>query len=380
MDKLNMLPIDIDYLQDGLVVRDDIFNFDGKIVLLSAGEVLTDHKIMRLRKFNKDSSSIYVSKDTYNDIIEAKAPESEPQPKAEQALPKAASSIAEAVEYDILQNDVKSFIDNIAKDGEINFETAKAIKNNVKEKIKNVDVTDILACINSERPIDEDLERHSLNVGIINAYIGSWLNLSESDIDALVIAGIIHDVGKTKIPTEILNAPRKLTDEEMSVIKNHPTFSYEIAFESPDIREDILNAALYHHEKIDGTGYPKGLFGEEIPLFAKITAVSDVYDALISKRSYKSAVNPFEILNMIDATKLHFDPDIKDVFIYNMPAQLIGSNVLMSNGEKGIVRFVFPNDLKSPIIEIDGVLRQVTDDWYCEQINDEKFIKKETFI
>ncbi len=368
MDKLGMLPIDIDYLFDGLVVGDDILSFDGKIVLLSAGEILDDHKIMRLKNFNKDNQNIYVTEGTYKELIESRAPAAKSKPQNNHN-----NSIAQVIGYNDLQEDVKSFMNTVIKDGQIDFGTAKTINKSIREKIDSVSVSDVLACINSERPIDEDLERHSLNVGIINAYIGSWLHLSERDIDSLVIAGIIHDVGKTKIPDEILNAPRKLTDEEMGIIKGHPEFSYDIASDSPDIREDILDAALYHHEKIDGTGYPKGLFGEEIPLFAKITAISDVYDALISKRSYKAAVNPFEILEMMNATKLHFDPDIKDIFIYNMPAQLIGSHVLMSNGERGIVRYVFPNDLKSPIIEINGVLIQVTEDLYCEQINDEKF-------
>ncbi len=369
MDKSNMLPIDVDYLYDGLVISDDILSFDGKLVLLSAGEILDDHKLMRLKKFNKDNQNIYVSEDTYNELIESRTP-------AQISAPEETTnnnSIEELIGYKQLKTEIKSFMDDIAADGEIDFKCANTIKNSVRDKINNVNVADILACINSERPIDEDLERHSLNVGLINAYIGSWLNLSERDIDALIIAGIIHDVGKTKIPTEILDAPRKLTDEEMAIVKKHPVYSYDISKKSPDIRGDVIDAALYHHEKIDGTGYPKGLFGDEIPFFAKITAVSDVYDALISKRSYKSAINPFEILEMMREMKLHFDPDIKDIFIYNMPAQFLGSKVIMSNGETGIVRYIFANDLKSPIVEIDGVLKQVDEDFYCVSVNGKNY-------
>lgn len=142
--------------------------------------------------------------------------------------------------------------------------------------------------------MDENLQRHSLNVAFTNGVIGQWLKLPEPVIKKLVCAGLVHDIGKTKIPEEILNAPRRLTEEEFEIIKAHPVYSYELLWDNVD--EDIRLAARHHHERLDGKGYPDQIAGDEISLLARITAISDVYDAMISQRSYKESMIPFDVL------------------------------------------------------------------------------------
>ncbi len=102
---------------------------------------------------------------------------------------------------------------------------------------------------------------------------------------SLILTGVLHDIGKTKIPEEILNAPRKLTPEEFEVMKRHPLYSFELL--GDDISEDVRYAVRWHHEKLDGKGYPDGLKAESISYFARITTISDIYDAMLSARSYK---------------------------------------------------------------------------------------------
>lgn len=107
--------------------------------------------------------------------------------------------------------------------------------------------------------------------------LGKWLGYSEESILELSIVGLLHDIGKLKIPEEIVNKPGKLTSDEFGLMKSHSFYSYEILLETGDFNEDILLGVLQHHEKVNGTGYPNGLKGEDIHKYAKIIAVCDIY-------------------------------------------------------------------------------------------------------
>jgi len=148
------------------------------------------------------------------------------------------------------------------------------------------------------RKYDDATFIHSLNVAILCNMFGHWINMPQDDLDVLTLAGLLHDVGKMKIPEEIIKKPGILTEEEYTEIKNHPRRGYNL-LKPMKLDERIKKVALMHHERCDGSGYPDGLWGDQIDEFAKIVAIADVYDALTSARVYRGALCPFEVINMV---------------------------------------------------------------------------------
>ena len=156
---------------------------------------------------------------------------------------------------------------------------------------------------------------HSERVSRYSVLIGKHLGLSNEDLKILEIGGLFHDIGKIGITDSILQKEEKLTDEEYSEIKNHPSIGAKI-LSSASMFQDIIPIVLYHHEKYDGRGYPQGLKGEEIPYLARIAAVADSFDAMTSKRSYRDILDLEYVRNeFVRCAGTQFDPDIAKVFV-----------------------------------------------------------------
>ena len=156
---------------------------------------------------------------------------------------------------------------------------------------------------------------HSDRVSEYSVLIGEKLGLSEEQIKILRIGGLFHDIGKIGIPDSILLKPDKLTDDEYSEIKNHPSIGAHI-LGTAKIFQDIVPIVKYHHEKYDGNGYPSRLKGEEIPYLARIAAVADTFDAMTSRRSYRDAIDLQKVKDEIKRCEgTQFDPQIADIFL-----------------------------------------------------------------
>ena len=162
---------------------------------------------------------------------------------------------------------------------------------------------------------DSYTKGHSDRVSAYSVLIGEKLGLSDTDIKTLRIGGLFHDIGKIGIPDSILLKEQKLTDQEYSEIKNHPSIGAHI-LSNATIFKDIIPIVLYHHERFDGKGYPKMLAGEQIPLLARITAVADTFDAMTSKRSYRDAM-PLDVVKeeIRNCSGTQFDPQIASTFL-----------------------------------------------------------------
>lgn len=157
---------------------------------------------------------------------------------------------------------------------------------------------------------------HSLNVSIYSITLGSFLILNEDELSDLGEAALLHDLGKSKIDKEIINKNGKLTDEEFSKVKKHPELGFQLAISMGIKNKSTLYGIRYHHEKMNGTGYPLGLMGESIPLNARIIGLCDIFDALTSRRSYKNAMSSFEALKLMKTEmKNHIDLKLLNVMI-----------------------------------------------------------------
>lgn len=353
----DLKPIAIEYLFAGMELAEDIYNFDGRLLLLARGSILTEQMIHQLRRHNKNNLNISVSSKTHRMLIEHGLP-------PDSVL--AQQHLEDVIGYTRIKNQTADMLKQ-AKYSQLSKRATEKIRNELSETLSLSDPSTIFQCINAPSPMDKYLQRHSVNVGLLNGLMGRWLELNDEEIELLVLAGLVHDVGKTKIPQRILNAPRRLSSGEFAVVKQHPNFSYELLDGSERFPEAVKLVAKYHHEKMNGSGYPEGLVAEEIPLFARITSISDIYDAMVSKRSYKEAQNPFAVIaNLQNQQFSELDLRLVKLFMTHMPRELIGKCVLLSDGSIGIVRAIVPEDLAYPIIQINGQVQKTNPALFCQ--------------
>lgn len=354
-EKLRTLPVE--YLWDGLVLTDDIYNHDGSVLLIPQGEEITHKKLGKLLNFDSDSKHIMVYEESYYKIMS----EGDIPHELRQKVTEGETGYTE------IKNDIGQVLHKVTAEEKIQAEEVEPLIHDISQRLNVIDPTVIFECINFPRPMDEYLQRHSLNVAFLNGLMGEWMKLPKEDVRILVMAGLLHDVGKTKIPQEILDAPRKLTDEEFKTIKSHPIYSYELL--ESDFDERVKLAARHHHEKVDGKGYPDGIEGDQISLFARITAVSDIYDAMVSRRSYKEEKLPFDVLdNFYNNEYDGLDMDLVMVLIKNMREHFLEKDVIMSNGNVGKIKYIPPNDIAHPIIQNGKIIKQTDERWFCKKL------------
>lgn len=178
---------------------------------------------------------------------------------------------------------------------------------------------------------------HCINVAILATMIGVDMKMTNHQLYELSQAALLHDIGKTAISENILNKKGKLTDEEFSIIKQHPVFGYNMLNHNENISENVRLGVKHHHENEDGSGYPSCLKGSQIPLIAKIIHVADVYDAMVSKRSYKSRINPADVMEYMMGNAGMFDLTVVKSLMHCAVLYPIGSEIQLSNGDTAFV-------------------------------------------
>jgi putative nucleotidyltransferase with HDIG domain len=200
---------------------------------------------------------------------------------------------------------------------------------------------------------DDYTYMHSVAVCAMMVALARQLGLDEEQTRLAGLAGLMHDLGKAAMPMDVLNKPGKLTDAEFSIIKTHPVEGYRLLKAGKDVDEVVLDVCLHHHEKTDGSGYPKGLKADEISLFAKMGAVCDVYDAITSNRPYKLGWDPAESLRkMAEWANGHFDGKVFQAFVKSLGIYPIGSLVKLSSGRLGVVVDQTGKSLTTPCVKV----------------------------
>lgn len=323
-----MRRVRLDKAQTGAVVARAIHTLDG-VFLLSAGTVLTPEHKEKLQNYG--ITEIYIE-DTISEGIEI------PELIREEVITEVKSQVKKMM----TSPSIKVSVD-VKKVGEI-----------VERLIANILENDrIVASLCDVRSIDEYTFSHSVNVSVISIVTGIGVGMKEDTLRDLGIGALLHDLGKVMVDDTILRKPTNLTSIEYDEVKKHTYYGYEILQKSENISREACDIALSHHERLDGSGYPRRLKSSDIQIFARIAAIADVYDALTTDKVYRRKMMPHDVLDyMLSLGGKHFDKSLLDAFVRHIAYYPVGTAVILNSGEKGLVSEYNPYFPNRPVVSV----------------------------
>ncbi|MGR9115480.1 MAG: HD-GYP domain-containing protein [Gammaproteobacteria bacterium] len=236
---------------------------------------------------------------------------------------------------------VRSFMEDVKLGKAIDVEIAKEAVSECVESVINS--PDALMWMTQLKSRDEYTAQHSMNVCIYAIALGRHINLSVKELNNVGLCGMMHDMGKMRVPLEILNKPGKLTPAELEIMQSHAIEGWKLLLASSGMYSGAIDVAYMHHERLDGGGYPRKLRAEQITPYARMVAIVDMYDAISSDRVYQNGRSHLETINVLTKSSgSHLDPSLTIKFIECLGIYPPGSIVEMNNGEVGIVLEVNP--------------------------------------
>lgn len=308
-------------LRTGMVIGRPIWNEIGR-PLLQNGVKVSDPIIKRLQELNVQY--VYI-----DDSISKEIEITEPIPRAlrQHAVDQITSSFSEV--KNLKGKDITYCLDRKSK----NFATI------IDDLLKNILMNkEILTVLSDAFLYDNYIYQHSLQVAVYSIAIAKEMNYNAIEIRQIGIGALLHDVGKMMIPQEILNKPGRLTDEEYEIMKQHTNYGFDVLRNLHTISLLSAHCAFQHHERLDGSGYPRGLLNFEIHPYAKIIAVADVFDAVTSNRVYRKKMLPSMGMEIIkEGSGTLYDEKVVQAFRRCVTYYPNGTVLLLSDGRRGIV-------------------------------------------
>lgn len=332
----------------------NVYNYDNHQLLVGAGTVLTDETISRL---------------AYYSIIDVHIDETyQPEPAAEEdtADDSYVERLRQTPQFKKFKADFEDNADQfekrinqvVKKNGDLHVDTL------VDPVLKMVDETgnpsSVFDMLHALRSYDDLTYMHSINVSLICNVMGQWLKFPEEEVRILTAAGLLHDIGKILVPGDLISKPSRLTKHEYAIVQRHAYEGYMV-LKDLDINDHIKNAALMHHERMDGSGYPLHLKGEQIDSYAKIVAIADVYDAMTSPRVYRGALCPFVAIALFEKEGLQkYETQYILTFLECIVNTYLLNRVKLSNGMEGEIVFINRDVLSKPTIKVGDAYVDLT--------------------
>lgn len=353
-------------LLPGMIVAQDVLSYDRQLVM-SKGTVLTDRLITKLDLHG--ILTIFVE-DMPAEVESRLLPD-----EGDEGL-----SYSQRIQSSPVFKKFKA-------DYELNVDSFKNALNNVVERNIALDVNTllhstldmiadgkgqigILDMLQNMREYDDSTFTHCLNVGLICNVMATWLKLPQDQVEMATACGLFHDIGKLMIPHAIITKPGKLDSHEYALIQKHPIIGYQI-LQTQNVDEHIRNAALMHHERSDGCGYPMRLSGNQIDPYARMVAIADVYDAMTAARVYRGPLCPFRVIEIFEQEGFEkYDVEYLLVFMENVVNTYIKNRCLLSDGRKAEIVFVNKDKLSRPMVRCGSDYINLADypDLFIEQI------------
>lgn len=309
-------------LVEGMVLAENIYDSEEN-VLLSEGIVIRNIYIKKIIEMNIESV-IILNEDS--------------------AVVKLEPEFDDVVKRDMIINEtrveakrvVKESMESIIKTGSLDYEKLVVVVGQIIDEIfSNEDVTLNLANL---KAVDDYIFHHSVNVCILSIITGIYMGFNKTRLVDLGVGAILHDIGKTLVPRDILNKPARLSYDEFEVIKRHSSFGHDLITRINGLSKESAEVVLSHHERYDGTGYPYGKDKDSIHIYAKIASLADVFDAVTSDRIYGSKEDSYIAVSYIleDSGK-KFEPEIVKTFLRVIGYYPVGLNVMLNTGEYGVI-------------------------------------------
>lgn len=338
--------VSVDKLEPGMVVSENIYTVDDRLVL-SKGTVLEENDIARIKAHS-----------LYNVFVEDKKKEVKQKSK-----PVSSDNLSYSEKFKNTEEFIR-FKQHIEENAEKLEESFKMIVNGTMPLeidkltgpvyhlfVEAGGSAGIFDMIHNLRDNSDSVYMHSLNVALISNTLATWMRLPQDDIELATAGGLLHDIGKLKVPQELINKTTPLTEYEKRVMKEHVTKGYDLV-KDKDIDISIKNCVLMHHEMRDGSGYPLALKGDKIDNIASIVTVANIYDDLTSKRLYREPVCPFTVIEHFEKEGIDkFNPSVIMTFLSNIVNTFIANRVLLSNGRAGEIIFINPEHLSKPVVK-----------------------------
>ncbi|MGF7059188.1 HD-GYP domain-containing protein [Brassicibacter mesophilus] len=325
--------ISIDEVKTGMVLNKNVENMDTGIILLASGTVLNRRNIANL--INQGIR--------YVDVFEKKNDEKTYFVVEDDCFYQ---------KYGELIDSTKNVLNNVKLGKKIIVTEISDVVDDMIDEITKIN--NILARIRQLKDSNDYTFKHSINVSLLATMVGKWLGYTDVELKQISLAGLFHDIGKMKISDNIINKPNKLNDKEFELVKRHTIYGYNILKETIGISKNISLAALQHHEREDGSGYPLGVKSDKIHEYAKIIAVCDVFDAMTSNRVYKGKDSPFLVAEHIASNSFGIlDGRVSTTFLKNISKFYVGNIVKLSTGEIGEIIYVYNQIPTRPVVKVD---------------------------
>jgi HD-GYP domain-containing protein (c-di-GMP phosphodiesterase class II) len=341
-----LVSLKIKELKPGMLMGKTIINSADGYVIIKKGDVIDEEKINSIRKYFKENRGATVTTiDAEENIFYIDGEERYLPPKTSRYIKKVMSSENQQMAI--------SAAVTVMHDARMGRPIdSKAVENSVVKILDSIlGNEDAAVNLLNIKDFDDYTYTHSVNVSTISLLIASKLKLTREEFVEIGVGAMLHDLGKVKIPLEVLNKPDKLDNDEFEIMKKHPIFTYQLLKGNANISDISKYIAAEHHEKFDGTGYPRGLKGNSINFFARIVSIADVYDALTTDRVYRKAMKPYDAMKIIvSGSGTHFDPEMVRVFLKAVSIYPAGSHILLNTGETAVVEKVDSEHILRPDI------------------------------